>query len=90
MKHTQGKWEAVEAFIENSDNHLIVKQEGWGGKNIADCGIMIDENSANARLIASAPELLEALELILGSINYDLDKIAYSRIEDVVDKARGL
>jgi hypothetical protein len=47
-------------------------------------------DNPHLNLIASAPELLEALELILGSINYDLDRIAYSRIEDVVDKARGL
>ena len=50
-------------------------------------GYAYDEDTAE--LWASAPELLEALELILGSINYDLDKIAYSQIEDVVKKARG-
>ncbi|MDB5350989.1 MAG: hypothetical protein JWN86_2236 [Planctomycetota bacterium] len=47
------------------------------------------ENEANARLIAAAPELLEALEVILGSDGYEVDCIGRDMVRAAVAKARG-
>lgn len=60
-QHTPGPWKVNDVFIENSPNRLVVSKAMWGGANIADCGLSTDdEGRANARLIASAPDLLAA------------------------------
>lgn len=66
-KHTQGPWEVSFSQI-NAGKHECIVQFGFN----------IRENPkayANARLIAAAPELLEALELCLEAIqpHYDSD-----------------
>ena len=61
-KHTPGPWEQADAFGVTptgtsvkaaSDNYLVASCTGYYGR---------DGAVANARLIAAAPELLEALE----------------------------
>lgn len=53
MKHTKGEWEVVytpdEVYVMDEENNIICKMQ----KN--------DITEANTRLIAAAPELLEAL-----------------------------
>jgi len=52
-KHTQGPWEAVGVNVWHKENM---------GFRVADCrGENVDQACANARLIAAAPDLLEAL-----------------------------
>jgi len=63
------KWKASEVFINNEHNRMMIHEDKWGGKPIADCGITLsNESKKNARLIAAAPELLEALEAILSPL----------------------
>lgn len=75
-KHTPGPWRAVEtiggyALIATRDGVLIAK---------VDCSISsnhwvknIAESNANSRLISAAPELLEALENLLGRVIQDCE-----------------
>lgn len=59
---TPGPWSATEIFCNNACNRLVIKRKTWGGEVVADLGEAPDANRANARLIAAAPELLEALK----------------------------
>ena len=70
MKHTQGKWEAIPAKDQDGTPTISIR---GNAKFIATMDTFsIDgapygldaEQEANARLIASAPELLEALESV--------------------------
>lgn len=59
MTHTQGPW----SYIGNGD--VVAKSDKYcgGEKDIASVFLTVnDEDEANARLIAAAPELLEALQ----------------------------
>ena len=66
---------------------------GWGkvtdseGKAI--CMVIHRKNGDNARLIASAPELLSALELVFSNAGESPEWIR-SRIAPVISKAKGL
>lgn len=55
MKHTKGEWNAKGSIVYSLES----------GKDVARCDIggRDEETEANARLIASAPELLEALKV---------------------------
>ena len=65
-KHTPGPWKAVEPaaidwrdpFVQTADGESTVALTCGGGPGVA---ITAPAQRANARLIASAPELLEAL-----------------------------
>jgi hypothetical protein len=63
MKHTKGPWE-YDTF---PNDHISVRQVG--STNTAVAAVLghrpFEEKLANARLIAAAPELLEALKNIL-------------------------
>jgi len=62
MTHTQGPW----SYIGNGD--VVAKSDKYcgGEKDIASVFLTVnDEDEANARLIAAAPELLEALKDML-------------------------
>lgn len=67
-KHTQGPWEV--------DGNIAVRSSGPDGRQVCLCEITVrgrdhsetyDEAAANARIIAAAPELLDALkDMVLG------------------------
>jgi len=66
-KHTPGPWIAVGLWVEHSDDRVAdicncntnaMSQEHLGRSN--------KEMAANARLIAAAPEMLEALQELVG------------------------
>lgn len=66
MTHTQGPW----SYIGNGD--VVAKSDKYcgGEKDIASVFLTVnDEDEANARLIAAAPELLEALKEIVSQID---------------------
>lgn len=78
QQHTPGPWEI--------SDHRLKTPIGAGPKHIAmvayfDCGagdprsISPSEHNANARLIAAAPELLEALEEALRKMGEDEEQI---------------
>lgn len=58
-KHTPGPWEISGSSIWNPETHRAIYASG--GKPIHKRD---EEGQANARLIAAAPELLEALEAL--------------------------
>ncbi len=62
MKHTTGKWKVTHQTATDYSFDIVVD-----GKCVATCGATKDvtsEIAANAKLIAAAPELLEALKKI--------------------------
>ena len=69
-KHTPGPWRLNDFYGANVDQRpikAVVGPEGNGRLIHAVPDFMIDpESLANARLIAAAPELLEALERVAG------------------------
>ena len=99
-QHTSGPWENLEHFSESKhDGHLIVGPNGWGIAKIwHDDRLPAGEIDANARLIASAPELLAALERLykMGewqrTINDEMGATvghAYSSARAAIAKATG-
>lgn len=81
-KHTPGPWQ----YVPFGQTHLI--QRGDDTKTVAVVSPNRDEVQANARLIASAPCLLEALEFLLGD-PFGLAPGARDRARAAIAKARG-
>ena len=94
-KHTPGPWTA---FIEESVNVIAIMaggEIGRGGREIVGWtgfdGNSIEsvaENAANARLIAAAPDLLEACEAALHAFE-DNWAINWEDLSVAIAKARG-
>lgn len=86
-KHTPGPW--------CQDIHIRTLIAGGDGHNVADIEAKyhsVGENLANASLIAAAPELLEALELLVREFATHGDKAAQSAIKQAraaIAKAKG-
>ena len=86
-KHTKGPWKAGKAFVGSSGQtryNITGEDNGYSRRVIADTpffeGTGEDVHAANARLIASAPDLLEAckegidlIELVLELDDLELD-----------------
>ncbi len=78
-KHTPGPWIEVGRYIE-TDGHILCEMFSARTR---------DERDANQRLIAAAPELLEALKLAQSIIGHPED--AHSKlISAAIDKAEGV
>ena len=79
-KHTPGVWEIekrnldLEIDIKSSNGKRICQVKAFQGASFNDP--TIEEAKINAKLIAAAPELLEALEAINARINGDFDNPA--------------
>ena len=97
MKHTKGPWTASEMFEGD-------KPTGWrvisNGYQLAHCCAQgtdtnIDEMGANARLIATAPELFAILEDLLLCCELNLDDTEFATIDlikmanRIIKKAKG-
>ncbi len=77
--HTPGPWTI-------DDDRFIVSNKMLIGQTFNTC----DEYSANARLIAAAPDLLEALEYLVGA--YDIAAPTaddWDRARLAISKAKG-
>ena len=61
-QHTQGPWFAHTTFVSGATDNIAIAQCSYRGE------VDLDEAQANARLIASAPELLEAALNLLAQI----------------------
>jgi len=83
-KHTPGPWET---------DKVAVRSGGPNGRQICLCEITVrgrpydetyDEAIANARLIAAAPDLLEALKEWVGYVPSSTDEIEQARIDRAI------
>ncbi len=77
-KHTQGPW-----VVNGNQIHAANKHETF----VADVFDQNGDAKANARLIAAAPELLEALELI--NKTRKLNIAAVEKMKKAINKAKG-
>lgn len=75
-KHTPGPWVAhVSKVDEDSGNEVMLIRSVDPLRGIASFEVLDEEDEANGRLIAAAPELLEALKL-LQAIMSDSEGVA--------------
>jgi hypothetical protein len=83
LKHTPGPWfmeaEPYDSYYQISDDFstTLAQVEAWDGDNDEE---VMGEAKANARLIAAAPELLQALE---GMLEIFVDSDQLSDLEDL-------
>ena len=98
MNHTQGTWIAKElATYEQPGWVVLWSDRTKGGLNMRRLDSKGSFTEADARLIAAAPELLEALQLFMGSsqgfgnfTDKDISELAQegNRLALIVQKAR--
>ena len=93
FKHTPGPWEICSLsgdIIVTEQNTIMVTNKGIRGRGDSDIDI------ANARLIAAAPEMLEAL---INEVKFNIEDFGLDQIEDnmefkamveAIEKATGL
>lgn len=65
FKGTKGEWELLDDWSKGIDNHTIIVYSNYSEKSICEIELINSESNANAKIIAAAPELLEALEEII-------------------------
>ena len=90
-KHTPGPWKLTDAYtVEGQDGQAITEVYDQSAN------VLCEETIANAALIAAAPELLEALEIIFEQGHIWLDqkekktgKTFYYIVEQALNKAKG-
>lgn len=79
-KHTPGPWKlAGHSIVTDDDAYCIAVIEDDGG-----CEVDPDEQEANARLIASAPALLDALKNLLFAVE-NADETGYVTEHGFID-----
>lgn len=91
MKHTLGPWYIEASHPKTPDTYRVRSDISKYKDTSTEESICITGNKANARLIAAAPEMLEALELLRDStavLNH-LDRDSIDLINNVIAKARG-
>jgi hypothetical protein len=102
QKHTPGKWTAKQDTANGNDRFILSGRNGafghWQGW-AADGVTTEEEDAANARLIAAAPDLLEALEELtrIGCFGFDVSslpetaprRMAVEQARAAIRKARG-
>jgi hypothetical protein len=86
-KHTPGPWNVDgDATVYGPRFSIANDKEQIGRFEVADCKGYKQEREANARLIASAPDLLAALERLAHPMADDED-LDYAR--GIISKAKG-
>lgn len=96
-KHTQGPWQykrrgtqvwgrSVGGCQMIESEHLIADIRGWGHIQYLPDAEKIQD--ANGRLIAAAPDLLEALRFVMSAHGEQLD-LAFERAHKAIAKATG-
>lgn len=84
VKHTPGPWRITsQGLLVSSDNGMIL--------SIKDQGSLLTDTElqANYTLIESAPEILEALELLYGQWSGDYFNEANTKAREAIAKAKG-
>ena len=101
FKGSRGNWNAC-CTSEGKKSHYVFSEEGYGGAVCAMLSndpkdkesdyepmeetITIEERQANAKLIASAPEMLEAL-MDLENDNNSIPKPIWDKVQNAIKKA---
>jgi hypothetical protein len=81
MKHTPGPWkyeQSTKTIRATPSNYWLATMDSWDGAV---------NHDANAKLIAAAPELLEALSMLLDRLDYH-GNIDIVREEGPIEDAR--
>jgi hypothetical protein len=88
-KHTPGPWTYDSGIIPpDGPGRYSTVSTYDGDTDIAEVNDLIAQGSANAKLIAAAPDLLEALKRCkFDSLNMSLDDLAFCRA--AIQKAEG-
>lgn len=83
-KHTPGPWHS--SSNDRANGLVIYAKDGWA---VADARVFharhtLDEARANVRLIAAAPELLEALQAVVrvadrATVEFDMARAAIAK-----------
>lgn len=97
MRHSKGPWVITPRFQDKIDiHHAEPKKVGAASLVVARVTCRdswLDEQMANARLIAAAPELLYALEMMLDQFRYTSinngDDAAIVFAKHAIAKAKG-
>lgn len=89
MQHTKGPWNSVQMGVNRFYYSIETYEEG---KPIAETATIVkNENTeANARLIAAAPDLLQALEDAVGYLELETDLYGFNRHQEAIDKAKAV
>lgn len=85
MKHTKGPWKYESGQVERMDGAVIARMDRSNAATEA--GIYPTERDANAKLIAAAPELLEALKAMQCMCAAGCDRCAKQK--SAIAKAEG-
>ena len=96
MKHTKGPWHYTGDTLTHRSFQIYSPYGGVGGRQMHICttndlphSVLVDrdaiEAEANARLIAAAPVMLEALRAIQETANYP-ENISESALWDLIGK----
>lgn len=91
-KHTAAPWESTASTPEDGfECFFIHAGEGYSQRQIATVnGPQDEKGEANARLIAAAPELLEALKDVLDRVSIDdWNEKVYYQAQVAIAKATG-
>jgi len=86
-KHTHGPW-----VVEESKGEFFIGPLDRISSRVEAVVVSFGASSArkaNARLIAAAPELLEALRGIIGDVGFGCDRPAYVAAQLAIRKAEG-
>ena len=93
--YTPGPWKVADKSY-GWDHFAAVVTEGPNGPLIANCHIAAlsrshEQTGADARLIAAAPELLEALQLVWETYGFDpsIDSSVWQTVRAAIAKATG-
>lgn len=84
MAHTPGPWVAYDFGA----NWWVAAPDADDSGPMLRVGGLHKEREANARLIAAAPDLLEALEYVMSAHGEQLTD-AFEKAKAAIDKARG-
>ena len=93
--YTPGPWRDDSTHVRTAINSIATannKRKHIAMINITknpEYEITIEEHEANARLIAAAPDLLEALESIVGGSTQRVSAELHTRAQAAIAKAKG-
>lgn len=89
-KHTKGEWEVTNQYpngLSSLAEHIEIKSEQWSIAAVFTDGESKEEAEANAKLIAAAPELLEALICMMKANPMFVDICIINKCNNAIKKA---